>query len=252
MTFAPQQISGQTVHARRGVIAHSFRYSVDYVLIDPDSDQTPLLFSRNGFNLASVQDRNHGGLRGHGRGVAWAREVLAERGLAAVRISQILLLTQPGFLGALFNPVSFWLVYEKAALIAVIAEVNNTFGDRHSYVCAHPGFAPISAEDHLGARKMMHVSPFQDVAGDYDFRFDIRDDRVAIFINHGNGPEGLYATLTGPRRPLTSSGLLHSALWRRPLGALRTVALIYWQAIRLKLKRAPYRTRPAPPAEEIS
>lgn len=252
MSFAPEHIRGQTIHARRGAVTHRFRYSVDYVLIDPDSPAGPRLFSRNGRNLATVRDRDHGGLRGQGRGVPWAREVLAARGLVMTPDMRILLLTQPGFFGALFNPVSFWLVQQGDALIAVIAEVNNTFGDRHSYVCAHDGFRPILPTDHLSAQKVMHVSPFQDVAGSYDFRFDLRADRIAIFINHLNGAEGVYATLTGTRGPMTSASLLGAALLRRPFGALRTVALIYWQALRLKAKRARYRTRPIPPVEETS
>ena len=62
MTHRPEQVAAVTTHRRRGSIRHSFRYGVDYVLIDPEvSVRTPLLFSRNRFNLASVHDRDHGG-----------------------------------------------------------------------------------------------------------------------------------------------------------------------------------------------
>lgn len=248
MTQAPEHIAGQTAHARRGGIANAFRYAVDYVLIDPEARGGPLLFSRNRMNLASVHDRNHGGAPGKGRGAAWAREVLAARGCAPERL---LLLAQPRFLGYIFNPVSFWLAFRGDDLIAVIAEVNNTFGDRHSYLCAKPGFAPVAPEDRLTAEKVFHVSPFQQIAGDYCFTFHIAPDRIAIRIDHRNGDEGLIATLTGPRAPLTNRAILTAAL-RRPTGALRTFALIHWQALKLKLKGARYRTRPAPPTEEVT
>ena len=104
------------------------------VLLDPVSRDTPLLFSRNRLNLTSVRDADHGGPPGTGRGADWAREVLRARGLAAFDLR---LLTQPRFLGYCFNPVSFWLAFDGKVLRAVIAEVSNTFGDRHSYVC-HP------------------------------------------------------------------------------------------------------------------
>ncbi|MBT9384163.1 DUF1365 domain-containing protein [Pseudooceanicola sp. CBS1P-1] len=248
----PRHIPGQTLHARRGAVRHRFRYSVDYVLIDPEDDAPlPLLFSRNRINLASVHDRDHGGIRGQGRGAAWLREALRDRGLPAARITRIGLLTQPAFLGRVFNPVSFWLVWERAALIAVVAEVNNTFGDRHSYLCAHPGFLPIGPTERMRAQKVFHVSPFQDIAGGYSFRFDVSQERVSIHIDHDNGREGLYATLTGPSRPLTNRGLLAAAL-RRPTGTLRVLLLIYWQALKLKAKGARYRTRPTPPEEELS
>lgn len=251
MTGWPEHLAGTTVHRRRGEGDHDFRYSVDYVLIDAESDKGPLLFSRNRFNLASVLDRNHGGPRGQGRGAAWVRDLMAERGLEPLNDLRILLLTQPAFLGLLFNPVSFWLVYDGDDLRAVVAEVNNTFGDRHSYLCHKPGFAPITASDSLRSEKVMHVSPFQDIAGDYRFRFDIRPEAVSIGILHRNGTRGLSASLSGRRAPLRNRALL-AACWRRPAGAVRTIVLIYWQALRLRLKGARYRTRPLPPSKEVT
>jgi DUF1365 family protein len=70
------------------------------------------------------------------------------------------------------------------------------------------------------ARKIFHVSPFQPIEGGYTFRFDIREDRVGVWIDYATGNEGLYATLTGRRRPLTTMGILRAAL-RRPFGARR-------------------------------
>ena len=161
------------------------------------------------------------------------------------------LLTQPSFLGYIFNPVSFWIAQRDGDLIAVIAEVNNTFGDRHSYVCHKPDFAPITPADQVDAHKVFHVSPFQKIAGTYTFNFKITPDSVAIRINHKNGENGVLATLTGTRRPLSNRGIL-GALIRRPFGAMRTVVLIYFQALKLKFKGAQYTTRPTPPSKEVT
>lgn len=251
MTLWPEHIAGHTTHMRRGRIPHAFRYAVDYVLIDPDSRAGPTLFSRNRFNGFAVHDRDHGGRRGAGRGAAWARAVLARRGCPPGPGDRLLLLTQPRVLGHAFNPVSFWLLHRDGALVAAIAEVNNTFGDRHSYVCAKPDFAPIRPDDRIEAAKVFHVSPFQNIAGSYRFGFVLTDDRIGISIDFRDGDEGLYATLAGPRRPLTSQGIL-GVLLRRPFGAMRTLALIHWQALRLTAKRAPFRPRPLPPAEDIT
>jgi DUF1365 family protein len=251
LTGWPEHVPAVTWHGRRGAVRHAFRYSVDYVLIDPEARRGPRLFSRNRLNLASVHDRDHGGAPGQGAGSAWAREALAARGLPDPGACRVLLLTQPRFLGYVFNPVSFWLVQRGEALVAVIAEVSNTYGDRHSYFCHRPGFAPIGAEDRTTAIKLLHVSPFLEIAGGYDFGFDVRPDRVAIRIALRGGPDGLVATLTGDRRRLTSGAILVAAV-RRPFGALRTIALIHWEALRLKLKGAPYRRRPVPPVEEIT
>lgn len=246
---APLLIKGRTVHARRGAVGHVFRYSVDYVLIDPDDAETPALFSRNRFNLFAVHDRNHGGARGKGQGARWARAQFAQAGLSDPY--DLRLLTQPSFLGYLFNPVSFWIAQRQGDLLAVIAEVNNTFGDRHSYLCHHPGFAPIQPGHRITAQKLMHVSPFQQIAGLYHFNFTIAPDKIAIRIYQENGDEGVIATFNGDAQALTSAAVLWSSICR-PFGALRTIALIYWQALRLKLKGASYRTRPSPPTQEVS
>lgn len=248
MSLRSQHIAATTSHTRRGGPGHAFRHGVDYVLIDPEARDGPALFSRNRPNLVYVRDRDHGGAPGQGKGAPWARAIFAERGVGD---ADVLLLTQPRAFGYVFNPVSFWLAMKGNALCAVIAEVTNTYGDRHSYYCANPDLAPISPRDRITVAKLMHVSPFQDVAGDYSFHFDIRTDRIAIRIDHRNGDRGLIATLSGPRAPLTNTAIL-AALLRRPAGAMRTIALIYWQALRLKLKGARFRARPTPPNREVS
>lgn len=251
MINSPEVVAGVTTHTRRGAVRHMFRYEVDYVLIDLDSstDQTRL-FSRNRFNLVSVHDRDHGGPLKSGQGANWAREVFSQNGLVDPSI-RILLLTQPRMWGYVFNPVSFWLAFSEDSLVAVIAEVSTPFGDRHSYLCHQAKFAPITKDTKIRKPKYLHVSPFQRVEGSYDFRFDIQVDHINIEIVYRNGLEGVAATLSGSRAPMTDAALLRAS-FRRPLGAMRTTALIHWQALRLKLKGAHYRTRPTPPSSEVS
>jgi DUF1365 family protein len=243
-------IRGETFHGRKGAVANSFRYGVDYVLLDPETGRGPSLFSRNRANLLSLHDSDHGGAPKAGRGTAWVREVLAAHGLPVAE--RILLMAQPRVMGHVFNPVSFWLCQDAdGALRVVIAEVSNTFGDRHSYLCHREDLAPLTREDTVQASKIFHVSPFQPVEGGYTFRFDIREDRIGIWIDYSAGNGGLIATLTGPRRPLTNASILRTCL-RRPFGSRRVLALIHWQAIKLWWKGAPFRSRPLPPADEVT
>ncbi|MFP4328642.1 MAG: DUF1365 domain-containing protein [Paracoccaceae bacterium] len=244
-------IAGHTWHGRKGAVKNAFRYGVDYLLLEPEAEaRTPALFARNRGNLLSLWDRDHGGERGAGRGAAWVREVLAAHGLNLP--GRLLLLAQPRVLGHVFNPVSFWLCHDAGdRLCAVIAEVNNTFGDRHSYLIHHEDLRPIESEDRLTAQKIFHVSPFQPVEGGYVFRFDINDDRIGIWIDYSQGEGGLVATLCGRRRPLTTAGILRAVL-RRPFGSRRVLALIHWQALKLWWKGARFRSRPQPPEAEIS
>ncbi len=244
-----QRIRAETFHGRKGPVRNAFRYTVDYILLDPNKAVGPRLFSRNRGNLMSLQDKDHGGAPGQGKGAPWAREVLTAHNLPA---DSIRLLAQPRLLGHVFNPVSFWLAYDRVGhLRAVIAEVSNTYGDRHSYLCHREDRAPITREDTITAQKIFHVSPFQPVEGIYAFRFDIRPDRIGIWIDYTSATGGLFTNLIGPREPLTNRGILASA-FRRPFGSRRVLALIHWQALKLALKRVKFNSRPTPPKEDVS
>jgi uncharacterized protein len=252
VTDPVRHLRGRTYHGRKGAIGNSFRYGVDYVLLDAEADvPAPLLFGRNRAAPVSLHDRDHGGAPGAGRGVAWVRETMAGLGLPAP--ARVRLLAQPRVLGHVFNPVSFWLLSDAGgALAAVIAEVTNTYGDRHSYLCRHADGRPILPSDTLRARKLLHVSPFQPVRGHYSFRFDIREDRLGIWIDYETEDGGgLYTNLVGPLGPLTTPGLLGATL-RRPFGSRRVLGLIHWQAARLAAKGARFRSRPRPPVRDIS
>ncbi|KMW60193.1 hypothetical protein AIOL_000346 [Candidatus Rhodobacter oscarellae] len=252
MSNRVDHIRGETHHARHGAVENAFRYRVDYLCLDLEAGagMRPAILRRNRRGLLSLWDSDHGGAPGKGRGAAWVRQVLGDHGLHLH--GRILLVAQPRVLGHVFNPVSFWLCHDEAgALRVVIAEVSNTYGDRHSYFCHRDDLAPITAADTLTARKIFHVSPFQPVEGEYSFRFDIREDRLGIWIDFRSGNGGVYATLTGKRAPATTWGLIAACL-RRPFGSRRVLGLIHWQALKLWWKGAAFRNRPEPPAQEIT
>ncbi|MDT8326028.1 MAG: DUF1365 domain-containing protein [Roseovarius sp.] len=244
-------IAGHTWHGRKGAVENAFRYGIDYVLLDAEGAlDAPRLFGRNKGGLASVWDSDHGGPPRQGQGAAWVREVLAAHDLPAPE--RIELLAQPRILGHVFNPVAFWICRDAQGDIPVIiAEVTNTYGERHSYLCHRDDLAPITANDRLKANKVFHVSPFQKIEGQYQFRFDLRPDRIGIWIDFTGGNGGVIATLVGPRKPLSNAGLIRAIL-RRPFGSRRVLALIHWQALKLWWKGARFRSPPKPPTEEIS
>ena len=250
MTHMPEHIRGVTFHGRKGETQNAFRYSVDYVLVDADAaPRGPVLFRRNRGGLFALHDRDHGGDPGAGRGTRWVREVLKD---VPFHVDRIELLAQPRVFGHVFNPVSFWLIRDEADdLRTVIAEVTNTYGDRHSYLCHRDDFAPITRSDVLTSRKVFYVSPFQPVDGGYQFRFDIDADKIGIWIDYTIGNGGLLATLTGRRAPLSNKSIL-GAMLRRPFGSRRVLGLIHWQALKLWWKGATFRTRPEPPVDQVS
>ena len=109
----------------------------------------------------SLFDSDHGGAPKDGRGLAWARHVLNGAKSTGPRAHFAFGATKR-LLGHVFNPVSFWLCLDaQDTLRVVIAEVSNTFGQRHSYLCYKDDLSPITANDRLCAQKIFHVSPFQ-------------------------------------------------------------------------------------------
>lgn len=258
MTLAARLAGGEVLamralitHARRGELRHAFRTHADHLLFAPETFRPPWLLGRNQFGLISYHDADHGGPRGAGSGAKWAWAQFAAAGIDRRPGRVVALLAQPRFLGFWFNPVGFWLMFDGDDLIAVIAEVNNTFGQRHSYLLDRPGLEPITPDVRLSAPKVFHVSPFQDVAGEYEFNFAISADRIAIRIAQTDGAHGIDTAMSGALVPLTVGGIVSGAL-RRPGGAMRVIAQIYWHALRIKLKGAAYRRLPAPPEQEIT
>ena len=248
----PSVVSAQVSHARRIPVANRFRYGIDCLLLDEVAlagNGCPRLFSFGKPNLVSLQPSDHGiGAYGNADAI---RELARDAGIAGVE--RVLLLTHPRYWGYVFNPVSFWFLTGTAGnLRAVLAEVNNTFGQRHGYLCKGRGGADIGRSTRIVAAKRFHVSPFFDVSGEYRFRFLLDRHRVGVWIVYDDGSGGgLNTAIVGIRRPFTDGELLR-ALLRRPLGAARTTALIHWQALRLYRKGVPYRQRPLPPAGSIT
>jgi len=161
-------IHGQTFHGRHGNIKNNFSYGVDYILTDMKIINGPILYSRNKKNLVSLYDNDYGSLSYPECGLDWVHKVLLEFGFNDLVNGKVLLLAQPRIFNHVFNPVSFWMIYDKSDnLRLVIAEVSNTFGDRHSYLCHHDDMSVIKKEQTLTARKVLHVSPFQEMSGEY-------------------------------------------------------------------------------------
>jgi len=166
---------------------------------------------------------------------------------------EVRLMTLPRVLGYGFNPVSFWLCYDRAEkLRVVLAEVNNTFVERHSYLCFHDGHRAIEPGDILNARKVFHVSPFMKVEGHYAFRFTATRERIAITIDLENDEGMMLRTAVGGRPRAMTAGSLLSVLAKNPLYPFKVIGLIHCQAVKLFLKGIRHFNKPAPPGTGVS
>lgn len=129
----------------------------------------------------------------------WAYKILKSENIISVN-GEIVLVTLPRVFGYVFNPVSFWFCLdEKQNLRAVICEVNNTFGETHTYICAHKDERPIAPEDILEGKKVFHVSPFMEREGHYRFRFYYNEDKMHTRIDYYDEDRSFLHSLGGIR-----------------------------------------------------
>ena len=220
---------GTLMHARRTPVRNVFRYPVAYFLLDLDElDCLPIAVNRAG--LVSFRDADHFD------GTPVKEAVLRLAGDPS--ISRVLCLTQLRVLGYVFNPVSFyWCYRDDGTLVCLVAELNNTFGERLPEVLRGP-------ELRYDQAKRLHVSPFNGLDQDYEWAFSQPGEEVWARVHVREGAaKPLTAVLHGRRRPLTR-GAVARFLVRYPLLPLRIVALIHWQALRLWLKRVPFHHKP--------
>jgi uncharacterized protein len=243
----------RVMHRRLVAPLYRFVYRLFHLLLDIDRidelARTLRLFSRNRLNLVSFHDRDHGDGQGSLR--AWAERLLAAEG---VRLAggRIRLLCLPRVLGFAFNPISIWYCeHRDGTLRAIIAEVRNTFGEKHSYLLASGG-RPLAYEGPHAKDKCFHVSPFMDLVGRYEFRFNEPDSTVRVLIHETReGAPLLDATLAGERAALTDGALLREVA-KMPWMTLKVVAAIHWEALKLWLRGAKFHRKPAPPEPEYT
>jgi DUF1365 family protein len=242
----------RVMHRRLFPVQYRFEYRVFSLLLDLDAlDRLPRLLSVGRFNLLGFQPRDHGPRDGSPLR-PWAERVLRERGIE-LDGGRIRLLCFPRVFGYGFNPLSLWYCeHQDGSLRAVIAEVNNTFGEHHFYLLADAG-NPVAWPLRGAADKCFHVSPLMDVRGGYRFRLSRPDEQIAVLIRQFDEQDRLQlvASQTGEGAPLTDRLLLR-ALARTPLMTFKVMFAIHWQALKIWLNGARYFPKPDPPQREVT
>lgn len=240
-------------HERFTQRSNKFAYSVFYVItpVVETSFETPRLWSFNRFNLLSMHYRDHGPRDGS-PWRPWIEKECAAQGMKLSEEDTVLLIAHPRFLGYAFNPISYWLVFERDThLKAVLCAVHNTFGDTHNYFLAHEDRRVIQPSDMFSAKKNLYVSPFNTVPpGSYSFSFTITPEKFKSVINYyEDGVHVLNTYMGGKRAPLTSASIL-ATLVRYPLAILLVVFRIHYQALRLYVKGVVHTLDTRPPHTE--
>lgn len=241
--------TGQVFHRRLRPREHAFAYPSYFLWLPMRSLRAApcAALNRNGRGWLSFHDRDHGD--GGPDALAWFDELLAREGITDAD-GEVWLHTFPRMLGYAFKPVSFWYAHRAdGSLAAALAEVNNTFGERHAYLLAGPDLA-FGVEQR--AAKVFHVSPFCSTQGQYCFRFERTAERtlVRVDLHDAQGPL-LQTSVGGVLQPLTPASA-RLAVWRMPFMTMGVVARIHWQALRLWARRVPFFSKPQAPDHLVS
>jgi DUF1365 family protein len=243
---------GKVMHQRMKPRTHRFTYRVFNLAVDLDrldeADRLSRLFSVNGRNIVSFHEADHWDGAGYGSLRAYADRLLDGAELKE-RAARILLVCYPRILGRVFNPIAIYYAYDGTGrLVALIYEVRNTFGERHTYVCAIQPGESSPAGIRQSRAKVFYVSPFIEMEMRYHFRMlpPGEDIRWRILETDREGPL-LSATFSGSRCPLDTPSLA-KCLLHIPFQTWKIVGGIHFEALRLWLKGIRLVKRGTPPA----
>lgn len=223
---------GTVMHARRSPHDNVFRYPVYMAFLDldemPELDRRLRLFGLNRRAVTSYYAADHIDIHA----------TLTAHGVVLGDGGSIQVLTNLRVLGYVFNPVSFWWCrHGDGSLACIVAEVNNTFGERLPYVLLPASGDAANGRTVFETNKRLHVSPFMPMDQSYTWWFSEPEDKLSVRMDvHEIGSLDFHATLTARRVPLTAR-TLRAVLVRYPMMPARVLGLIHWQAVRLWLKR---------------
>jgi DUF1365 family protein len=238
---------GWVGHRRHDPVAHSFGYPVFVAYLDL-AELPEVLDPLRGWSararpaLAWFRRSDHLGPSGASLDSAVRDQVAATTGSRPA--GPIRLLTNLRYFGHCFNPVSFYFCFDRAGagVDAVLAEVHNTpWGESHAYVIGAEG-----PEGSIRGRveKRFHVSPLMSMDHVYEWRTTPPGERLEVSIASHSGGECVFdARLALARRELTPA-TARTVLARYPAITMQTLARIYWQALRLRLKGVPWHPHP--------
>ncbi|SCA56553.1 conserved hypothetical protein [Candidatus Terasakiella magnetica] len=244
---------GKVYHKRFKPKIHELNYKVCSFLFDLDEldqlDKSFKLFAYNRLNIVSFWNKDHG--TGEDKPLRPYVENILNEAEIDIEGGPIRLLCYPRFFGYVFNPLSVYYCYSKDEnLQAIIYEVSNTFGERHSYVI--PAESSSDGVIKQKCQKSFYVSPFMEMNAEYAFRMVPPQDKISVSITQSDEDGTLLkANFNGTETPLSDASLLR-ILARYPLMTVKIILGIHWEALKLWKKGLKLVTRPPVPSHPVT
>ena len=240
---------GAVDHHRLRPREHRFRYDVGHVYLD--LDELPTLFRKrwlwSATRPALARFRREDHLGAAGEPLSESIRNLVERETGSRPQGPIRLLTNLSYFGYCFNPVSFYYCFDAdgKTVKTIVAEVNNTpWGERDTYVLPESMDIGKRGVKRFRPEKKMHVSPFMPMNINYDWRFNQPEQRLTVHMQNFIDTDKLFdATLDLEQHPVTSMNMAR-VLVQYPVVTMKVVIGIYYQALKLVLKRIPIYDHP--------
>jgi DUF1365 family protein len=232
----PSYVRARVTHRRTRPFSYAFVTSTPMWLVDiADPDAA---FPRWMRGLASIRAEDHLAA-GDSRPLPVKLRSYLDAQQVPWTASRVLMLANARSFGYVFDPLTTYFCFDADGhLEGVLAEVHNTYGERHCYPLDVVAGMPAQVE------KEFYVSPFFAVEGRYDIRTRLTGTAVAVGISLTQGDETVFtASVDGTREP-AGPGRVLRAVARNPLPSQRVSALIRWHGIRLWLRRLPVVKRP--------
>ncbi|MDH5455283.1 MAG: DUF1365 domain-containing protein [Gammaproteobacteria bacterium] len=247
---------GQVRHSRKKPAVHTFNYRLFMMYLD--LDELPTLFRKRWFwsssRRALARFRRSDHLGPEEQPLAESVRLLVQDETGRRPEGPIRLLTNLSYYGYCFNPVSFYYCFaaDGKTVEFIVAEVSNTpWGERDTYVLDCKKHGEPRSSWHFRPAKKMHVSPFMSMETEYNWVLSTPADKLAVFMaNSADGKRFFDATLNLSRKEISGASLA-GVLLRFPLMTAKVIFAIYWEALRLWLKRCPVYQHPEKETEVV-
>ena len=238
---------GIVTHTRFSPFQHKFKYRVTYFWFDLNEFRKRLFFKKNQFSLFSFYDKDHGEVGAKKINFCNFINKEVER-RTKQKFKKIKVMCLPRILGYVFNPISVFVFYDqKLNPKQIVFEVSNTFKERHAYLKKIK-----KTGNTFRLKKKFYVSPFFNIDGEYEIKFNVDRNLLNLFILYRNKNSKIFsASFKGKFKRMTNINILKTFISNSFQNLIVTFG-IYYQALKLFTKGATYVNKPDKPKKFFS